>query len=182
MPRLIWSPEALADVQRLYRFFAAKNPDATRRAASAIRDGMQIIADHPDVGRPVDDMDPEFQEWPISFGASGYVALYLCRKTWLWSSWCVTRKRLAINLHRPSRAFKKRWFWELCAGACPRQRQNRWSEIRAHQGTGPPRPGRHGKSRHIGRRTLQRTKNPTRHPLQIRRPKRKLAGIWKTRA
>ena len=37
---------------------------------------MQIIADHPDAGRPVDDMDPEFQEWPISFGASGYVALY----------------------------------------------------------------------------------------------------------
>lgn len=43
---------------------------------SAIRDGMQIIADHPDAGRPVDDIDPEFQEWPISFGASGYVALY----------------------------------------------------------------------------------------------------------
>jgi len=37
---------------------------------------MQIVADHPDVGRPADDMDPEFQEWPISFGASGYVALY----------------------------------------------------------------------------------------------------------
>jgi plasmid stabilization system protein ParE len=77
VPRLIWSPEALADVQRLYRFLAKKNPDAARRAASAIRDGMQIIADHPDAGRPVDDMDPEFQEWPISFGASGYVAL--CR-------------------------------------------------------------------------------------------------------
>ena len=76
MPQLIWSPEALADVQRLYRFLAEKNPDAARRAASAIRDGMQIIADHPDAGRPVDDMDPEFQEWPISFGASGYVALY----------------------------------------------------------------------------------------------------------
>jgi plasmid stabilization system protein ParE len=37
---------------------------------------MQIVADHPDVGRPVDNMDSEFQEWPISFGASGYVALY----------------------------------------------------------------------------------------------------------
>jgi len=23
---------------------------------------MQIVADHPDVGRPVDDMDPEYQE------------------------------------------------------------------------------------------------------------------------
>ena len=76
MPRLIWSPEALAGVQRLYRFLAEKNPAAARRAAGAIRDGMQIVADHPDVGRPVDDMDPEFQEWPISFGASGYVALY----------------------------------------------------------------------------------------------------------
>jgi len=76
VPQLIWSPEALADVQRLYRFLAEKNPDAARRAAIAIRDGMQIVSDHPDVGRPADDMDPEFREWPISFGASGYVALY----------------------------------------------------------------------------------------------------------
>ena len=76
MPSLIWSPEALADVQRLYRFLAEKNTDAARRAAQTIRDGMQIIADHPDAGRPVDDMDPAFREWPISFGASGYVALY----------------------------------------------------------------------------------------------------------
>ncbi len=76
MPQLIWSPEALADVQRLYRFLAERNPVSARRAAGAIRDGMQIVADHPDVGRPVDDMDPEFQEWPISFGASGYVVLY----------------------------------------------------------------------------------------------------------
>ena len=80
MPQLIWSPEALADVQRLYRFLSEKNPDAARRAASAIRDGMKIVADHPDVGRPVDDLDPEFQEWPISFGASGYVALYRLEK------------------------------------------------------------------------------------------------------
>lgn len=76
MPRLIWSPEALADVQRLYRFLADKSPEAARRAAGAIRDGMQIVADHPDVGRPVDNMYAAFQEWPISFGASGYVALY----------------------------------------------------------------------------------------------------------
>lgn len=83
MPQLIWSPEALAYVQRLYRFLAEKSPDAARRAISAIRDGVQIIADHPDAGRPVDDMDPEFQEWPISFGASGYASLCLSRKTGL---------------------------------------------------------------------------------------------------
>lgn len=76
MPSLIWSPEALADVQRLYRFLAEKNPDAARRAAGAIRSGMQIVAEYPEVGRPTEDMEPEFREWPISFGTSGYVALY----------------------------------------------------------------------------------------------------------
>lgn len=76
MPSLIWSPEALADVQRLYRFLADKNPDAARRAAQVIREGMQIVADQPSIGRPAEDMPPEFREWPIPFGASGYVALY----------------------------------------------------------------------------------------------------------
>jgi len=76
VPSLIWSPEALSDVQRLYRFLAAKNPDAARRAAAAIREGMQQVAETPGIGRPVETMDPEFREWPISFGASGYVALY----------------------------------------------------------------------------------------------------------
>ena len=76
MPSLIWSPEALADVQRLYHFLAEKNPDAARRAAQVIRESMQIVAEHPGIGRPVTDMPPEFREWPIPFGASGYVALY----------------------------------------------------------------------------------------------------------
>ena len=76
MPQLIWSLDALAEVQRLYRFLAEKNPDAARRPASAIRDEMQIVPDHPDARRPVDDRDPELQEWPISFGTSGYVSLY----------------------------------------------------------------------------------------------------------
>ena len=76
MPQLIWSPAALRDVERLYHFLAEKNPDAARRAAKAIREGMKILADQPGVGRPVEDMDPEFREWFITFGDSGYVSLY----------------------------------------------------------------------------------------------------------
>ncbi len=76
MPRLIWSPEALRDVERLYHFLAEKNPDAARRAAKSIREGMKILADQTGVGRPVEDMDPEFREWLIPFGDSGYVSLY----------------------------------------------------------------------------------------------------------
>ncbi len=76
MPRLIWSEQALASVQRLYRFLAVKNPAAGQRAVKAIREGVGILAAHPQVGRMVEDMDEAFRDWPISFGDSGYVVRY----------------------------------------------------------------------------------------------------------
>ena len=76
MPRLIWSPRALLDVQRLYRFLATKNSDAAKRAVATIRAGVKILAQQPAVGRPAEDMVPEYREWLIDFGESGYIALY----------------------------------------------------------------------------------------------------------
>ena len=76
MPRLIWSPPALRDLQRLHRFLAGKNADAAKRAVAAIRDGLKIVARRPGVGRPAEDMEPEYREWLIEFGESGYVVLY----------------------------------------------------------------------------------------------------------
>jgi len=76
MPRLIWSPPALRDVQRLYRFLAPKNLDAARRAVKAIRRAVQVLEQQPGLGRPVEDMPEEFREWIIDFGDSGYVARY----------------------------------------------------------------------------------------------------------
>ena len=76
MPHLIWSPPALADVQRLYRFLALKDEDAARRAIKTIRAGVKILAHQPEAGRPVEDRDPVFREWLIDFGGSGYIALY----------------------------------------------------------------------------------------------------------
>lgn len=76
MPRLSWSPSALRDVHRLYRVLAEKNIDAGRRAVKAIRDGVKIIAVQPAIGRPAEDMEPEYREWMIDFGDSGYVVLY----------------------------------------------------------------------------------------------------------
>ncbi len=75
MPRLIWSPPALHDVQRLYRYLAEKNMDAARRAVRAIRGGLKVIGHQPEIGRPVADMEPEYREWLVEFGDSGYVAL-----------------------------------------------------------------------------------------------------------
>jgi plasmid stabilization system protein ParE len=76
MSRLIWSPAALLDVQRLYRFLAAKNIDAAKRAVTAMRQSVRVLGQQPGIGRPVDDMPDEFREWIIDFGDSGYVARY----------------------------------------------------------------------------------------------------------
>ena len=76
MPRLIWTPSALLDVQRLYRFLFVKNPDAARRAVKAIRQGVKVLEQQPKVGRPVEEMDNEYRDWIIDFGDSGYVARY----------------------------------------------------------------------------------------------------------
>ena len=76
MSRLIWSPLALLDVQRLYRFLAPKNLDAAKRAVKAIRQGVNVLGQQPGIGRPIEDMPEEFREWIIDFGESGYVARY----------------------------------------------------------------------------------------------------------
>jgi len=73
---VIWTPAALGDVERLHDFLKDRNPLAARRAVRAIREGLNLLADQPQVGRPVENMEPEFREWLISFGDSGYVALY----------------------------------------------------------------------------------------------------------
>ncbi len=76
MPRLKWSQPALRDVVRLHDFLAPKSRDAAQRAASAIRQGVKLLAAHPEMGRPIDDLPTEFREWIIDFGSGAYVALY----------------------------------------------------------------------------------------------------------
>ena len=73
MPRLIWSPAALRDVQRLHRYLAERNTDAARRTVKAIRNGVKMLQHQPAVGRPVDDIEPGYREWMIDFGDGGYV-------------------------------------------------------------------------------------------------------------
>jgi len=76
MPRVVWSPAALADVHRAFLFLANKNLLAAQEAVKAIRQSVTILAQHPEVGRPIAEMEPEYREWPIAFGSSGYVVLY----------------------------------------------------------------------------------------------------------
>jgi len=76
MPRLKWSQPALLDVARLRAFLAPKSRDAARRAVKAMRQGVKALGKHPKIGRPVEEMPPEFREWVIEFGHGAYIALY----------------------------------------------------------------------------------------------------------
>jgi len=73
---LRWSQPALVDVARLYKFLAPKSRDAAQRAVKTIRRGVRALAKHPETGRPVEELPPEFREWVIEFGHGAYVALY----------------------------------------------------------------------------------------------------------
>jgi len=76
MPRLRWSRPAQLDVIRLYKFLAPKSPDAAVRAIQAIHKGVRALGRHPAIGRPAEEMPPEFREWIIEFGHGAYVILY----------------------------------------------------------------------------------------------------------
>ena len=76
MPRLRWSQPALQDVARLHGFLAPKSRDAAKRAVKAIRQSVKVLAKHPQIGRPLEELPPEFREWVIEFGNAAYVVLY----------------------------------------------------------------------------------------------------------
>ena len=76
MPSLIWSGQALQDVQRLYRFLSPKSSSAAQKAVRSIQSGVKVLALQSHIGRPVADMDIAFREWMIDFGDSGYVVRY----------------------------------------------------------------------------------------------------------
>ncbi|ARC36885.1 type II toxin-antitoxin system RelE/ParE family toxin [Paracoccus yeei] len=76
MPRVIFAPAAVRELQRLRDFLRTRSLDAARRAGEAIRQGVAILGTHPRLGRMLDDLPEQFREWLIDFGDSGYVARY----------------------------------------------------------------------------------------------------------
>jgi len=72
----VWSRPALLDVARLHKCLAPKSGDAAQRAIKTIRQGEKAVGKHPEIGRPVEELPPEFREWVIEFASGAYIALY----------------------------------------------------------------------------------------------------------
>ena len=73
MAQVSYTENALANLERAFEFLAQQDPGTAARAAAAIREAVQTLARHPLIGRPVDE---GLRELVISFGKTGYVALY----------------------------------------------------------------------------------------------------------
>jgi len=70
---LIYSGRALADLDRLTDFLIESAPTAALATIDLISEAVHILANHPLIGRLVED---DIRELVISRGHSGYVALY----------------------------------------------------------------------------------------------------------
>lgn len=73
MTRLVFSPRALRDIERLAEFLMASDPDAASTTAGLLAGGLALLKDHPLIGRPA---ELGYRELLISRGRTGYVALY----------------------------------------------------------------------------------------------------------
>jgi plasmid stabilization system protein ParE len=71
--QVVYSAAALADLERAFEFIAGHDPRAAMAAADSICDAVNALAKHPLIGRIV---ESELRELVISYGKSGYVALY----------------------------------------------------------------------------------------------------------
>ena len=76
MARLLVTPEARDDLERLRSRLAAKSPRAARRAGVVIAEALVRLRDYPQLGRPVAGLGSEFREVVVDYGESGYVARY----------------------------------------------------------------------------------------------------------
>ena len=73
MAQVVLAPSAWDDMARLHEFLAERDLTAAANAVAAIEDGVLVLERHPGIGRPVTD---RLRELIISYGATGYIALY----------------------------------------------------------------------------------------------------------
>ena len=73
MTELVYAEQALTDLERLSDFLLQADPQAAQDTAILIFDALEILLQHPEIGRKVHFGQ---RELVISRGRTGYLALY----------------------------------------------------------------------------------------------------------
>jgi plasmid stabilization system protein ParE len=70
---IVHSARSLTHLERAFELLRKENPEAAVSAAQAIRSAIDTLGTHPLLGRRI---DGDIRELAISYGATGYIALY----------------------------------------------------------------------------------------------------------
>ena len=70
---MIYTEDALVDLDRLADFLLANEPVAAAETASLIEEAVQVLRNHPLIGREAEE---GMRELMVSRGRSGYVVMY----------------------------------------------------------------------------------------------------------
>ena len=73
MAQVIYSARSLENIERAFEFLARRDPQSGASAIAAIRAAVEILAEHPLIGRAT---EAGLRELVISYGNTGYIALY----------------------------------------------------------------------------------------------------------
>ena len=73
MATIVYSTRSLTHPERAFEILRKENPDAAVAAAQAIRSAVDNLGTHPLLGRRI---HGDIRELVISYGATGYIALY----------------------------------------------------------------------------------------------------------
>ena len=71
---IVFAGEALADLERIFEFNLARDPATALDHIAKVRSAVLVLEAHPEIGRRVP--GSTLRELVISYGKSGYVALY----------------------------------------------------------------------------------------------------------
>jgi plasmid stabilization system protein ParE len=71
--QVVYSARGIENLAHAFEFLLAGNPTAAEAAAEAIASAVNTLAAHPLVGRRI---EADLRELVISFGVTGYIALY----------------------------------------------------------------------------------------------------------
>jgi len=70
---VVYSTRALANIERAFALLREKNPVTAAAAVVAISSAVDTLAIHPLIGRRI---ERDLRELVISYGESGYIAVY----------------------------------------------------------------------------------------------------------
>ena len=72
---IVFAEEALADIERIFEFNFERDPATALDHVEKIRSAVVLLEEHPEIGRTAA-RGSRLRELVISYGKSGYVALY----------------------------------------------------------------------------------------------------------